>query len=71
VTKISPIRIHHADSDTEVEARHRRIEARLDELGAEEVRSLVANGGLATQWSPIIRAWSSGKRLAPDEKAIA
>jgi hypothetical protein len=55
------IRIYHADSDDEAKARHEGIVKRLDELGAQQVRDLVATGGLPTQWNPIIIAWSKGK----------
>lgn len=71
MTKTDPIRIHHADSAAEVRARHERIETRLEELGADEVKSLVANGGLPTQWAPIIRAWSVGKRLVREERTVS
>jgi hypothetical protein len=61
---IDPIRIHHADDESEVRARHARLEKRLDELGADEVRFLQANGKVPTQWDPIIRAWLAGDKLA-------
>jgi|WetSurMetagenome_2_1015567.scaffolds.fasta_scaffold00813_8 hypothetical protein len=66
---IDPIRINHADDDDAVRARHARIEARLDELGVDEVRFLQSNGKLPTEWDLIIRAWMAGKKPNP-EKAV-
>lgn len=56
-----PIRIFHGDSDDEVKARHEQITKRLDELGANQVRTLATTGGFPTQWNPIILGWLKGK----------
>lgn len=56
------IQIHHLDTEEEAKARHAKIEARLDELGADEVRFLQSNGKLPTNWDPIIAAWMRGER---------
>jgi len=63
-----PIRIHHADDDAEAHARHARIEARLEELGMQQVRQMMGID-LPAQWNPIIRAWLAGKKLKPREEA--
>jgi hypothetical protein len=65
---IDHVQIWHLDNDDEARSRHERIEARLDELGPEEVRSLQSNGKLPTHWDPIIRVWMKGKRLAKREE---
>ena len=51
------IRIHHADSDDEAKERHDGIIKRLEELGKEQVKTLLASGGLPTNWNPIVLAW--------------
>lgn len=60
--KIEPIRIHHADTEADVLARHEQIERRLDELGAETVKSMIGHG-FPTTWNPIITAWLNGGRV--------
>lgn len=60
---IEPIQIHHADTPTEARARHARIEDRLEELGINQVRTLLQGGGFATQWNPIVHAWLDGHKV--------
>ena len=55
--------IHPLDTDDEARARHKRIEARLNELGETNVRMLAGTAGVPTQWDPIIAAWLKGERL--------
>jgi hypothetical protein len=66
-----PICIHPMDDAAEVRARHKRIEDRLDELGHETVRALLATGGLPTNWNLIVHAWLSGDRLEPEKTVTA
>jgi hypothetical protein len=63
--KIDPIRIHASDDAAAIRYRHAQIEGRLNELGDDQVRSMLATGGLPTGWNPIIHAWLAGDRLAP------
>jgi hypothetical protein len=62
---IAPIRIHPMDTEAEVRARHAQIEARLEELGADQVRSMLGHG-LPEGWGPIVLAWLKGDRLQKD-----
>ena len=55
--------IHPHDTDDEARARHKRIEARLNEFGETNVRMLAGIAGFPTQWDPIIAAWLKGERL--------
>ena len=68
---IDPIRIHYADSEDEVRARHARLEKRFDELGPEEVRFLQGNGKIPVEWDPIIRAWLAGNKLNDPKTDVA
>lgn len=61
------IKIHSADTEKEARARHEHIQARLDEIGKDGVASLVATGGLPTEWGPIIRSWMKGEKLEPEK----
>lgn len=65
----TPIKIHYADTEKESRARHEQIQARLNELGKDNVSLLVASGGLPTEWNPIIRSWMSGEKLEPEKVA--
>ena len=64
--EIEPIRIHHADSDEEVRARHARIERSLEAVGKETVQATLGHG-FPTQWNPIISAWLRGDRLKTEK----
>lgn len=50
------IRIHPPDDDWRASVRQSEIVARLDELGADQVRMLIGHG-LPEVWTPIILAW--------------
>ena len=63
--QIDPIRIHASDDLATMRSRHAEIEARLNELGEDRVRSMLSSGGLPTNWNAIIHAWLAGDRLAP------
>lgn len=56
------IRIHPLDTDEQARERHEQIVKRLDEIGAVQVRDLLATGGLPTQWNAIITDWLKGKK---------
>jgi len=64
----APVRIHSVDSDEQARDRHKRIEARLEELGIEQVRGMMSYGGLPTNWDPIIARWLKGDRLEDEKK---
>jgi hypothetical protein len=64
-----PIRISAIDkTDEEVRARHEDIEKRLSEMGLAKLRLLMENGGLPTEWNPIIFAWLSNDKLEKAKK---
>jgi hypothetical protein len=56
------IRIFHGDTEEEAQARHLRIQTRLDELGAEQVKAMMGHG-FPTEWNPIVGAWIAGQRI--------
>ena len=58
------IRIRHQDDDDEAYARHKQIEEKLEEHGADAVRAMLGHG-FPTEWNPIIIAWLKGDRLGP------
>lgn len=51
------VRIHPPDDDGQAAARQHEICQRLDQLGSDAVRLLFANGGLPTNWNPIVIEW--------------
>ena len=58
------IRIHPMDSDDQARERHEGIVKRLEEIGPQGVRDLLASGGLPTNWNTIIAGWLKGKESA-------
>lgn len=59
---MDPIRIHFADTPEQVIERHKNIVKRLDELGPENVKQFLDNGGFPTVWNPVIMAWLKDKK---------
>jgi len=64
---IAPIKIRDADAESDVRARHEYMENRLNALGEETVRTLMATGGFAPQMHPFVVAWLGGARLETKE----
>jgi len=62
-----PIRIHAIDrTDEEVRDRHASVEARLEEMGADQVKFRLLHGGFPTEWHAIVHAWLGGDKLEPE-----
>jgi hypothetical protein len=57
------IKINPTDSDNAARKRHEEIEDRLEQLGKDQVETMLKTGGLPTEWGPIIRSWLAGDKL--------